>query len=352
MITIAGAGLAGLTAAIGLRRAGLPVRVYERGPDSGHARRPDWDAIENWTSEEGLPDFLARIGIDPQAFDLVPAPRFGVIDPRGRLYSVSTPAPFFYLVKRGQSPGSLEQGLKQQALDAGAEIRYGQACPVECCDIWAGGTRGSLFVAVGLTFRTSAPDCVYGLVDKRVAPLAYAYLVVVRGEGTLSVVLTRGKKRAAYYLERAIEGFRRHTGIDWRDAERTSGSGGDVSAVWRRDGRTTIGEAGGFQDFLWGFGIRNAIHSGYLAARAIVEGKPFDELAARELVPLVRVSLVNRMLYDVAGNTGYTYLIRRFARSHDLARSVRRHYRERPHHRLLWPLARWYAARRLQGVVA
>ena len=54
-IVIAGAGVAGLTAAINLKRAGRAVRVIDRNPASGAQRFPDWDAVENWTSVEDLP---------------------------------------------------------------------------------------------------------------------------------------------------------------------------------------------------------------------------------------------------------------------------------------------------------
>jgi 2-polyprenyl-6-methoxyphenol hydroxylase-like FAD-dependent oxidoreductase len=64
-IRIAGAGLAGLSAAIGLARRGYRVDVFEKNADSGQARHTDWDAIENWTTEEDLLDLLGTWGIAP-----------------------------------------------------------------------------------------------------------------------------------------------------------------------------------------------------------------------------------------------------------------------------------------------
>ena len=51
-IHIAGAGLAGLSAAIGLAQRGHRVEVFEKNADSGAARHSDWDAIENWTGQD------------------------------------------------------------------------------------------------------------------------------------------------------------------------------------------------------------------------------------------------------------------------------------------------------------
>ena len=36
------------------------------------------------------------------------------------------------------------------------------------------------------------------------------------------------------------------------------------------DGRYYVGESGGLQDFMWGFGMRMAVWSGVLAARDIL----------------------------------------------------------------------------------
>ena len=44
-----------------------------------------------------------------------------------------------------------------------------------------------------------------------------------------------------------------------------------------------VGEAAGFQDYLFGLGIRYALTSGNLAARSILEGRDFDNLWRAEL---------------------------------------------------------------------
>ena len=113
----------------------------------------------------------------------------------------------------------------------------------------------------------------------------------------------------------------------------------------------TVGEAAGLQDFLWGFGIRHAIHSGHLAARAIHEGLDYSTLIEREIRPLVRASLTNRMFYDRVGNRVYTALIRHFAGSRDLSSSIRPWYRGLPLHRVMWPLAerRYRPSERIQA---
>jgi hypothetical protein len=341
-IIIAGAGVSGLTAAINLKRAGRAVRVIERNSGSGVQRFPDWDAVENWTSLEDLPLFLERIGVEGKRFRQVPFSNFSVIDPYGKRYEVQTKLPFFYMIKRGAVKGGLERGLQEQAEEMDIPIEFGAQCPPGTADIWAGGSfgQGALFVSTGFTFRTSHSDWVCGLVDLNVAPRAYAYAVAIEGEGTLAVLVTEAgaRRNANRLLERAVEAFQKHTDLDICDRRKSGGSGGDVGAYWHGYEDFAIGEAGGYQDFLWGFGIRHALTSGYLAAQAILNGQDWQEVVERELRPLVRASLVNRWLFDRMPNRGYAMLVKRFATDPDLNALVGRWYRPRRLHRLLWPI--------------
>jgi hypothetical protein len=322
--------------------------VIERNRASGIQRYADWDAIENWTTLEDLPLYLERIGIQSGRFKYAGSTSFSVIDPYGKRYDVGTERPLFYMIKRGGTEGGLERGLQAQAEDMGIPIEYGVSCPPGKADIWAGGTsgQGSFIVSTGITFETGHPDWVCGLVDSRIAPRAYAYLVVVQGEGTLAVVLTEARKEANRLLERAIEVFKANTELDIIEPRKSGGTGGDMAAFWNGRNDFVIGEAGGFQDFLWGFGIRHALTSGYLAARCVLDGQDWQSVADAEMRPLVRASLVNRWLYDMMPNRGYALLIRRFAASPELNDLMGRWYHPRRIHRLLWPMASRHFQRR------
>jgi flavin-dependent dehydrogenase len=130
------------------------------------------------------------------------------------------------------------------------------------------------------------------------------------------------------------------------DPRPSSGFGGRPGGLWEPlSWPLPVGEAAGFQDFLWGFGIRHALHSGHLAARALDEGRGYAQLVERSIRPLVRASLVNRMLYDWAGDRTYGLLIRRFAASPDLPDLLRAWYRGYGPSLALWPLA----SRRYRG---
>src|SRR3954452_18324597 len=94
-IRIAGAGPAGLSAAIGLARRGHRVEVFERNAGPGQARHAEWDAIENWTTPEDFLALLGDWGIAP-TFAHRASPEFLVYDHLGRCSLIRTPRPLFY----------------------------------------------------------------------------------------------------------------------------------------------------------------------------------------------------------------------------------------------------------------
>jgi len=337
-VRIAGAGLSGLSTAIGLACRGQRVEVFEKNADSGMLRHADWDAIENWTTEEDLLALLSQWGIPP-TFEYRAPLTFEVYSAKGECQTVTLPQPLFYLVSRGPQAGSVEQALKAHALSLGVRIHSNHPRNPGEVDVWAAGARSaSFFLGAGLTFRTSHPDIVMVLVDTFLAPKAYAYLVIVDGFGTLSTVLTRDFNQARTYLDRCMQACRRYKSFDLADIKMSSGFGGLVNAIWKPITRPlVVGEAGGFQDFLWRFGIRHALHTGQLAARALDEGIDFEQLVKAEVRPLVRASLLNRAFYDLAGNRTYHILIRYFASIPNLAKRLRGFYRGPVMERILWP---------------
>jgi flavin-dependent dehydrogenase len=338
IVRIAGAGLSGLSTAIGLASLGQRVEVFEKNADSGMLRHADWDAIENWTTERDLFASIGEWGILPTFEHRTPF-SFEVYDAKGECQIVTLRQPLFYLVSRGSQAGSVEQSLKAQALEHGVRIYYQHPRSQGEVDVWAAGARSaSFFLGAGLTFRTSHPDIVMVLVDAFLAPKAYAYLVIVDGFATLSTVLTRDFSQARTYLNRCLQAFRRYKSFDMDDVKMSSGFGGLVSAVWKPVTRPlVVGEAGGFQDFLWGFGIRHALHTGHLAARALYEGIDYEQLVKSEIRPLVRASLLNRTFYDWAGNRTYRIMIRYFTSLPNLGKHMRRLYRGSVLERILRP---------------
>lgn len=340
-INIAGAGPSGLAAAIWLRRHGFRVRVFDKAPEAGSRFRGDFQGIENWTSQQDALDNLREMGIEP---DFPAAPYYGgsIFPSKSPPVEIKSQRPIFYLVRRGPMPGTLDYSLMEQALAAGAELRFGHRLEsFEEMDIVGTGPGGLITLIAGVTFRTSAEDAAYALLDEEFSPGGYAYLLVCGGLATMATVLYRDFTRASECLRRTRSFFTSRLALDMKGERRFGGRiNFFVRDSQKKDGRLYIGEAAGFQDCLWGFGMRYAMTSGHLAARSIVEGEDYDSLWKKGLGPALHASLVNRHLYEWLGHWGFKRIPRSLVRSADPRASLMGQYRLSPLKRLLLPLCR------------
>jgi flavin-dependent dehydrogenase len=304
-IRILGAGPAGLAAAIVLAKAGRRVEVYERRAQVGARFHDDFQGLENWTVKD---DVLAEIEQAGIAVDFRNWPFTGgrLYNPRLQRKDFKLNRPIFYLVQRGPGPNTLDTALEHQALAAGVDIRFNRTIPSQQADILATGPRGVRAVAAGLTFDTSHPDEACVVVGDSVAPQGYAYLLIANGRATLATVLFANFDTASACLSRSVEVFRRLVPFDMVNERRWGGYGAFSIPTTAVCGRSLlVGEAAGFQDFLFGFGIRSAILSGALAARSLLGGEDYDTLWRRRLLTNLRSSEANRRIYGYLGSFCY-----------------------------------------------
>ncbi|GBE15486.1 MAG TPA: NAD(P)/FAD-dependent oxidoreductase [Proteobacteria bacterium] len=339
-VKIIGAGPAGLVAAIVLRRYGIPVTIFEKSPDVGHRLNGDFQGLENWSADVDITETLKDMGIE---INFLCEPYFGgVIHSRGmEPVSIKSEKPIFYLVKRGSMSGTLDTGLKEQAQALGTEILFEHNTDHLAGPAIVGtGPKGADVIAVGITFDTSMEDTAIVVLDDDIASKGYAYLLVNDGYGTMATVLYRNYRRGEEFFENMISFFNTTMEMDIGNERKFGGFGNFfLRDTQVRNDKLYVGESGGFQDCLWGFGMRYSVMSGYLAARSIMEKSSYDVLWKNELGPMLEASLINRFLYERFGHAGYRFMARRLA-NNDPNRILKRHYNHLPVKHLLYPLAR------------
>jgi flavin-dependent dehydrogenase len=348
-IEIAGAGPAGLAAAITLAQAGRRVVVHEARSEVGSRFGRDLQGLENWTTEEDVLEHFRALGLNCD-FEKLPCREGWLFDAWGKCHALRSDAPVFYLVERGPGRGSLDSALLRQALALGVEVRFESRIQrLEGPGIFATGPRGADAIAVGYHFDTPMEDGFWVICDDALAPLGYAYLLVMGGRGTVKSCMFAGFRDQAVYVERTVEAFRRLAGLTMKNPRRHGGAARFLARPAASfGGHAVAGEQAGFQDPLWGFGIRLAAVSGVLAARSLLGGSEYDAEWRRELGAPLHASHANRPLWGLLGNRGYRWFLRLAAASAEPRRFLRRWYRPSPARRLLaaWANSRYPARRR------
>lgn len=340
-VTIVGAGLAGLACAIVLARAGRAVILREWHKTVGNRFHGDFQGLENWSDGRDVLDELRAAGLET-SFEAHPVREGTAFDAWGKAYPVHGDRPLYYLVRRGGHGGSLEFSLLQQAIDAGADVRFGERVSDPTgSTVLAIGPRTADAIAAGYVFETDRPDGNWIAFDDRLAPLGYAYLLIHAGRGTVASCMFTGFKRQAEHVERTLAFFRKKAGLEMRNPKPFGGFANfRLPRTALQGGHPVVGEQAGFQDALAGFGMRYALRSGILAARSLTEGTEYTRLWRRELLPLLRTGVSNRFIFNTIGARGRRWALRGLSRS-DTAAKLGRLYRPSVLTRLVYPLAVW-----------
>lgn len=320
-ILVAGAGPSGLAAAITLARAGRAVEVHEAKADVGTRFIGDLQIIENASEAEPVPAFLERIGIETN-FYFRGATSATFFDHRNRSRSIRSEVPYGYFIRRGTQDQTLDRGLLEQARALGAEVRFNSRLEPAKADIVASGPASPDGLAKEITFAADGPEIVDVYFNHNLSPGGYSYLFILDGIATFGCAIVSDFKKIDEYFEHSLAAARRIRSFDSSRELRTGYSymNFHLKNEATLNGTRFVGEAAGFQDYLFGLGIRYALTSGHLAGLSILEDRPFDELWKESLKPKQETSLVNRFLYEAGGNTGLSMFVWRAAAARDFRR--------------------------------
>ena len=303
-IKIAGAGLAGMTAAINLAKKGYEVIVYEKNQEVGDRFFGDFQFLENWTQPKNTNaiDFLREISIK-DSFFYNPSYQGFVYDNNLRKYRISAKKPLSFLVRRGSYDDCIDIDIKKQALNAGVSFEFGKSKSENEVDIIATGPSQPLIFVKGVSFNTNIKNDIRVIFDNKIAPGVYAYMVIQDNLGIICAPFIKefiAKNKKNHFLDKAIEAFQTTGKFDITNRKYFTNFG--ISTLKSGGNKIYIGEAAGFQDHMWGFGMMYAFYSGFLASKAIAENLNYWDLVKEKIVPSVKSSIVNRFIFERFGN--------------------------------------------------
>jgi len=298
-IKILGAGLSGLTAAINLAKKGYKVDVYEKNEDVGMRFHGDIQGLENWSKKKDILKELKEMNIDID-FECDPFSRV-ILTNCSKTKDINSKRPLFYLVKRGSFSGTIDYSLKAQALRSGVSVHFRKTLPPNEVNIVATGPFPKEVVGVvrGITFGTNDKDIAVVALNDKLAFKGYSYLLITKKYGCMCTVVRRDQVcRVDRYFEKTKRFFVQRFNLDIQPFKKVGGVG-SFSLKNVKEGTTLyIGEAAGLQDFLWGFGMRFAITSGYLAAQSIISNRDYEKIAKRHFGNRLKAGIVNRYLWE------------------------------------------------------
>ncbi len=350
-IKIIGAGPGGFTAAITLAKSGYNVNLYEKNNNAGLRFNGDFQGLENWSDDEDTLNILGGLGIKIN-FLCQPcsADELYFIGPNRKKVQIKTSRPLFYLVERGTGENSLDQGLRRQAEELGVNILWNHKVDSleDGLAIVGTGPKAADAIAKGIVFKTSHKNISIGFVDNRIAPQAYAYLLVNNGRATFATCMFKDFKNEKTYFKRALQLLNSSIDIDMLDVKEFGGFVNFFGEPILSKGSRMfyIGENAGFQDALWGFGMKYAMLSGYYAARSIIDNQDYAGLCKTYLYPKLKTSIANRWIFSHLYNPGYNFLFRYMAGLNDVIPSLRKHYNISFSKKIIYKIARrWYHTR-------
>ena len=318
-INILGGGISGLACAIILRQDDYKVNIYEKGSYVGKRFNEDWQGLENWSEKIDVLKQIESYGID-LSFEYEPISEL-TLHYSGK-QTVLRGKNACYLVRRGSREGCLDKALFEQAEKLGVKIHLNHKQTNELpVKINATGPRNANILARGIKFNTSADSGYHMAFGQDIAKGFYSYLLSKNGHGTIATVFgPQSASRSQEFLQNTINYFSDFLDEKELSAGRKFGGYGHFEIkknYYNENGAMLIGEAGGFQDYLWGFGMRYAFQSANLAAKSIIQNEPYNDLIKEHLLKKMKHSKRNRLISEVMGPLMYPTKYYLFASSKD-----------------------------------
>lgn len=305
---ILGAGLAGLSAAINLAKAGKQVTVYERLPTVGKQIHPNYQAIRTNITGADVLQYLKKFNLNPSKFSLIYLNKMFISTPSESLRKLHFNVAVPFIMRGGEK--SLEYALYKEAQNLDIAFEFNSKKTVNDANIIASGKFRTDAAAFGEIYE--APefprDSFFYMHHDRYSPKGwYSYIIPVN-ETKIEIVNCVSQP----HVKKVVDLYRllltEHPFVKkYTQGKKPLSCFGGYGAVDYpktafRDGKYYVGEAAGFQDACRGFGMHYALESGFYAAKAILENKDYDQLWQQGFGRQLRTDFARRFATSVFGD--------------------------------------------------
>jgi len=315
MIKILGGGIAGLTAAINLIDGNEEVTVYELHQQIGMRFKPNCQLLSNWDSKEDILPRLRKFNIKINWKTKIDHVDIYSPDLKHKAEIFSDERPIGYTVIRGGNK-SFECYLAKQAKKKGVEIVTNFKKKINA-DIIATGPKYPERLGLGyggiLSGNFNKRKALI-LFDYNLAPGGYIYFLphsnrlatialAMRKWDNPQIQFNKLKEHSLFKkIFQSSEILYNFSGI-------ANGTIKKIPKTAKLDDSLLVGEAAGFQDNAYGFGMRYAIISGYLASKSISEGLDYDDLWKNVLLDELKRTRMIRLTLDKVNNSFLNKLV-------------------------------------------
>ncbi len=352
-IKIAGAGLAGLTAGINLAKAGYPVLIFEQEETSGKRFNSDYQGLESWSTDGDVLEILKRFNIEIN-FPYTPLNEIELWVPPKLRKLISAEKPGVYLVKRGTTSDTLDTALRTQAEKLpNLQIKYNHPIKdYEGIDIIATGPypkdRYIDAIASGYTFQTDHPNLAAMILDDNIAPDGYGYCLIANGHGVVTTVALKDFEKINQFKKGVLELAQKQLDLKMENKKAFGGTANIFLGKIPKTKKIYVGEAGGFQDALWGFGMRYAIETGHLAAESIIKNFDYYRVIKKEVTPKMKTAMVNRMLFAWLNRPSYRLVAKKITTLPEPIKFLKKLYNPSKLQTVLFPFARLHLGKKIR----
>jgi flavin-dependent dehydrogenase len=314
MIRILGCGISGLSAGINLSLDGENVKIYEKKEGiGGFFSQAHIQAVRNYRNffKEDVIKFFkkeCRLDIKKCYHPIYKLRRYG---PTGGSYlSMNGNKPILYSIMRGKISYSLDNELLTQARKNGVKVVFGSKEKKEHCEVIATGPQYRDFQGYGVTYSDEGQviaDEAKMFFNNDFAPRGYGYILPF-GKKYVTCAVFINSKYANQNIKRYYENFieyldRIKVNVEGKIVSVDSGFGHyNLHINFLANGKKYVGVAAGLLTADYGLATKNALLSGYLAAKSITKGLSYNELIKKSIYPELSRSYLKRYLINTYTN--------------------------------------------------